>query len=105
MKDERIGHKVNCNGKDYFISCWGSEVHKISNCSVGLGVSLEIQVTDEETGKLLTWNEIKKDIYLQEKVSDFAHNSFNGQNSFYWDWNKHKEECEKCTNVVQTVQE
>lgn len=88
---KQIGHDVTINGKEYFICSWGADPHKVVNSNVGIGISLEIQVTDKATGQLMEWKNIKKDVYLMEKVSDFAHNSFNGQNSFYWDWKKHEE--------------
>lgn len=89
---KQVGHDVTINSKEYLICSWGAEPRKITSCDIGMGVTLEIQIMDKDTKEFLKWSEIRKDPYLMEKISDFAHNSFNGQNSFYWDWNKHKED-------------
>ena len=103
-----VGHEVVVNGKKYHMCCWGAEPHKVVNSSTGVGVSLEIQVLDVETNQYLEWKEIKSNPYLMEKFSEFSKNAFNGQHTFYWDWNKIKnamEVEEECSNVVDVKQE
>lgn len=85
------GSQVSVNGKKYNIACTFNMPRKISNID-NFGVQLEITVYSIDEDKYIKWDEIRGS-YLAEKISDFAENSFNGQNSFYWnnDLNETKE--------------
>jgi hypothetical protein len=76
------GQWVTVNDKKYKIVCVFNMPRKVPNQD-SFGVQLQIRVYSENTKQYIPWCEIK-DTYLAEKISDFAENSFNGQNSFYW---------------------
>ena len=76
------GHQVTINDKKYNIACIFNMPRKLSNID-DFGVQLEITVYSLEEKRYMKWDEIRG-TYLAEKLSDFAENSFNGQNSFYW---------------------
>ena len=79
------GSWVTINGKNYKIVCIFNEPKKCVNRD-SFGVQLEIRVYSEDISGYITWEDIKG-TYLAEKLSDYAENSFNGQNAFYWNNN------------------
>jgi len=77
------GQWLTINNKKYKIVCVYNEPRKCPNKD-SFGIQLEIKVYSEDIKGYIPWNEIKG-TYLAEKLSDFAENSFNGQNSVYWE--------------------
>ena len=76
------GQWVTVNDKKYKIVCMFNYPRKFPK-NDNFGVQLQISVYSENEKRYILWDEIK-DTYLAEKLADFAENSFNGQNSFYW---------------------
>jgi len=78
------GKEIKINGTRYFIQCVFSYEEKMVKKDGLMGIKLGILVTNLETNKNIDWKDIRG-TYLAEKISDYAENSFNGQNSLYWD--------------------
>lgn len=74
---------VKINGKEYKIKCISSISEKVRNEENVLGLKLTICVYDIQENRYLKWEQLRNS-YIAEKISDFARNSFNGQNTFYY---------------------
>lgn len=81
------GKIIKINDIEYFISCSVSYEEKVKREDRLFGIKLGILVKDLKSDKYINWEDIKG-TYLAEKITDYAENSFNGQNSIYWNWDK-----------------
>lgn len=81
------GKTITVNSTKYFIQCVWSYEEKMSKKDGLMGIKLGILVTNLETNENIPWKDIRG-TYLAEKIVDYAENSFNGQNSLYWDWSR-----------------
>ncbi|WP_099327885.1 hypothetical protein [Clostridium paraputrificum] len=81
------GTRIYINDKEYRVVCQYGITEKVAKEDGYMGVKLAITVFDVSKNRYIPWQEIRGS-YLAEKISDYAENSFNGQNAIYWDYSK-----------------
>lgn len=83
MENKR-GVPLTIGHKEYRVWC---VYHTTGACKKGMRVSLDTVIYNITDEKYMEWKDIKG-TYLEEKVSDYIENSFNGQERIYWsnDW-------------------
>ncbi len=86
MKGKR-GFEVTINETKYRIVAVMSTEAKYPNQTDVLGLRLGLHVTRMHDNKVMDWEEMKGS-YLAEKLIDYAENSINGQQTFYWKYEK-----------------
>lgn len=85
--ESKRGVILKIGNKEYRVWVSYGITRKTKNEVYGMDTVLRTHIyniTDEE---MMKWEEIKG-TYLEEKVSDYIENSFNGQERIYWrsDW-------------------
>jgi hypothetical protein len=85
--ENKRGVVLTISNKKYRVWVSYGVTKKTRNETYGMDTVLRTHIYNITDEKMMTWEEIK-DTYLEEKVSDYIENSFNGQESIYWncDW-------------------
>ena len=85
--ENKRGVVLTISDKKYRVWVSYGITQKTRNETYGLDTVLRTHIYNITDEKMLTWDEIKG-TYIEEKVSDYIENSFNGQESIYWkhDW-------------------
>lgn len=86
MENKR-GVVLNIGHKEYRVWVSFGMTQKTKYKDDGMDVVLRTHIYNITDNKMMLWKDIKG-TYLEEKVSDYIENSFNGQESIYWsnDW-------------------
>ncbi len=93
LEDSKQGKILTINGTKYYIRVEFSSVEKVERTQDYLGIKLAvlvIKLNDDYTytaEDVMKWHQLKGS-YVGEKIKDYVKNCINGQESFYWDWNK-----------------
>lgn len=89
--ESKRGVVLNIGHKQYRVWVSFGVTQKTRNEDYGMDTILRTHIYNITENKMMLWNEIKG-TYLEEKVSDYIENSFNGQESIYWsnDWEGRK---------------
>lgn len=82
IRENKRGVVLTINDIKYRVWCTGHMNTKWSNEDC-MKVSLRVVIYNITEERYMSWKEIKGS-YLEEKVSDYIENSFNGQESIYW---------------------
>lgn len=77
------GVVVKISEKEYRVWVSFGITRKTKNESYGMDTVLRTHIYNITEDKMMLWEDIKG-TYLEEKVSDYIENSFNGQESIYW---------------------
>lgn len=84
------GRIVTINDVKYYFRCEHATTSQFFNSDV-YGIKLEVKVfeldSEENIVNELTHKRIKG-TYIAEKLEQFIQNVINGQDTFYWDWDK-----------------
>lgn len=89
--ENKRGIVLTINDKQFRVWVSYGITKKTRSEDYGMDTVLRTHVYNITDNKMLTWEEIKGS-YLEEKVSDYIENSFNGQETIYWkcDWEGRK---------------
>lgn len=92
MENKR-GATLNIGNCKYRVWVSYGITQKTKNEDYGMDTVLRTHIYNITEDKMMKWAEIKG-TYLEEKVSDYIENSFNGQESVYWrnDWEGRRSE-------------
>ncbi|GAA0071737.1 hypothetical protein UT300003_32620 [Clostridium sardiniense] len=85
MENKR-GVVLNIGNKQYRVWVSFGATRKTRNEDYGMDTVLRTHIYNITESKMELWKDIQG-TYLEEKVSDYIENSFNGQESIYWNFN------------------